>query len=190
MAFRAASARATSPRSARPGVRRPHRGQLLAELDAPLVERIDVPDDALHKDLVLVHGDQRAEVVRRHLGVEDRVGRAVALKDLVRQQLRDALRRRPWQWARAQGGGGGSSGSPVSSTRRPPTAAAQAAAAPAASSSLRTSASDLPRMSASVWAKKLESRIRWCLPSAKGVTGFTAARKSAGISLVPWWISW
>lgn len=31
-------------------------GQLLAQLDAPLVERVDVPDDALREDLVLVEG--------------------------------------------------------------------------------------------------------------------------------------
>lgn len=28
--------------------------QLLAQFDAPLIERVDVPDDALHKDLMLV----------------------------------------------------------------------------------------------------------------------------------------
>ena len=36
-------------------------GQLLAQLHAPLVEAVDVPDDALDEDLVLVERDQRAE---------------------------------------------------------------------------------------------------------------------------------
>ena len=35
-------------------------GERLAELDAPLVVRVDVPDDPLHEDLVLVHRDERA----------------------------------------------------------------------------------------------------------------------------------
>src|SRR3954468_23609635 len=39
--------------------------QHLAELDAPLVERIDVPDHALHEDAVLVERDQCAEDVWR-----------------------------------------------------------------------------------------------------------------------------
>ena len=33
-------------------------GQFLAKLDAPLVERVDVPDDPLHEDLVLVERDE------------------------------------------------------------------------------------------------------------------------------------
>ena len=35
--------------------------ELLAELDAPLVERVDVPDRALGEDAVLVERHQRAE---------------------------------------------------------------------------------------------------------------------------------
>lgn len=31
-------------------------GQLFAQLNSPLVVAVDVPDDSLHKDLVLVHG--------------------------------------------------------------------------------------------------------------------------------------
>jgi len=34
------------------------RRQLLAELDTPLIERVDVPDDALHEHLVLVERDE------------------------------------------------------------------------------------------------------------------------------------
>ena len=62
-------------------------GELLAEFDAPLVEGVDVPDDALGKNLVLVHGDQHAERFRRELREHDRVGRAIAGEDLVRDQL-------------------------------------------------------------------------------------------------------
>src|SRR4051812_31500714 len=36
-------------------------GQLLAVLNAPLVETVDVPDDALHENLVLVQRNQAAE---------------------------------------------------------------------------------------------------------------------------------
>lgn len=62
-------------------------GQRLAQLNAPLVERVDVPDDTLGEDLVLVHGDQRTQRERGHLLDEDRVGRAVSGEDLVRQEL-------------------------------------------------------------------------------------------------------
>ena len=36
-------------------------GEHFAELDAPLVEAVDVPDRTLHEDRVLVEGDQLAE---------------------------------------------------------------------------------------------------------------------------------
>src|SRR5213079_2311428 len=36
-------------------------GEDLAELDAPLVEGVDVPDGALDEDLLLVEGDELAE---------------------------------------------------------------------------------------------------------------------------------
>ena len=42
-------------------------GEHLAELDAPLVEAEDVPDDALDEYLVLVEGDERAEGLGRQL---------------------------------------------------------------------------------------------------------------------------
>ena len=42
--------------------------ELLAELDAPLVERVDVPDRTLGEHLVLVERDELAERVRRELG--------------------------------------------------------------------------------------------------------------------------
>jgi len=46
-------------------------GQLLAELDAPLVERVDVPDDALDEDLVLVERDEPSERARIQLLIEE-----------------------------------------------------------------------------------------------------------------------
>src|SRR5256885_7023114 len=52
-------------------------GQGLAELDAPLIERVDPPDRALREDLVLVERDQRAERGRREAIGQDRVGRLV-----------------------------------------------------------------------------------------------------------------
>src|SRR5436309_1591256 len=42
-------------------------GELLAELDAPLVEAVDVPDHALGEHLVLVERDQPAEMARVEL---------------------------------------------------------------------------------------------------------------------------
>src|SRR5437660_12729484 len=40
-------------------------GELLAQLDAPLIEGVDVPDDALGEHAVLVEGDQLAERLGR-----------------------------------------------------------------------------------------------------------------------------
>src|SRR4051794_36704072 len=62
-------------------------GELLAQLHAPLVEAVDVPDDALDEDLVLVEGDQRAQPVGGELAVEDRVGGPVAGERLVGHEL-------------------------------------------------------------------------------------------------------
>ena len=55
-------------------------------------------------------------------------------------------------------------------------------------SSARTSSAVLPFISASVCAKKFASRIAWCSPS--GLCVSTGARKSQGMSFVPWWMSW
>ncbi len=67
-------------------------GQHLAQLDAPLVERVDVPDDALGEDAVLVERDELAERFRREPLGEDGVRRAVALEDPVRHEpIRRAL---------------------------------------------------------------------------------------------------
>ena len=68
--------------------------QRLAELHAPLVEGVDVPDRALHENLVLVERDQPAERLGVEPAVEQRVGRPVARKDLVRQRAARAPRRR------------------------------------------------------------------------------------------------
>lgn len=64
-------------------------GQLFAQLDTPLIVRVDVPDAALHEYLVLVDGDESAESERRDLGQQDRVARSVALEHLVRHYLLD-----------------------------------------------------------------------------------------------------
>ena len=39
-------------------------GEDLAQFDAPLVERIDVPDDTLREDAVFVEGDESAQRFR------------------------------------------------------------------------------------------------------------------------------
>ena len=56
-------------------------GELLAELDAPLVEAVDAPHHALGEGEVLVERDQLAEHGRRQRGRHDRRGRPVAGED-------------------------------------------------------------------------------------------------------------
>src|SRR5690554_6916124 len=51
-------------------------GELFAELDSPLIEGVDVPDDPLDEDFVLVEGDEGAEGGGGELREEDGVGRA------------------------------------------------------------------------------------------------------------------
>ena len=56
-------------------------GEHLAQLDTHLVIRVDTPDSALHVNLVLVHGNQRAEGTGSELLEHDRVGGLVAFED-------------------------------------------------------------------------------------------------------------
>ncbi len=68
-------------------------GQHLPEFDTPLVERIDIPDGALDKDLVLIERDQLTECLRCQLRRKDSIRRAVALEGAVRHlKRRDAFR--------------------------------------------------------------------------------------------------
>ena len=60
--------------------------QHLAQLDAPLIERVDIPDRPLGKDAVLVERDQLPERLRRQALGQNRVGRAIALEDAMRHQ--------------------------------------------------------------------------------------------------------
>ena len=67
--------------------------QDFAELDAPLIERIDVPEDTLSKYRVLVKRDQLAECFGVELSSQDCVRRTIAFKDAVRHKpIRRALR--------------------------------------------------------------------------------------------------
>ena len=50
-------------------------GELLAEFNTPLVIAVDVPDNALHKDLVFVHGDEGTQSFRGNVVHHDGVGR-------------------------------------------------------------------------------------------------------------------
>ena len=61
-------------------------GELLAELDSPLVEAVDIPDDALDEDLVLVQGNEPAQRVRRELLEEERAGGPVPVERPVSHQ--------------------------------------------------------------------------------------------------------
>ena len=60
--------------------------QHLAQLHAPLIERIDLPDGALGENAMLVKGDQLAESLRSEPLGEDGIRRAVALKNPVRDE--------------------------------------------------------------------------------------------------------
>src|SRR6059058_5767544 len=67
-------------------------GQHLAQLDSPLIERVDVPDDALSEHAVLVERDELSERLRRQPLGEDRVRGAITLEDPMRNQtVRRAL---------------------------------------------------------------------------------------------------
>ena len=58
-------------------------GQDLAQLDAPLVEGVDLPDRPLGEDTMLIEGHQLAERSRSEPFGEDRAGGAIALEDPV-----------------------------------------------------------------------------------------------------------
>src|SRR6266480_5085480 len=60
--------------------------QHFAQLDAPLVERINVPDNALGENRMLVKSDELAERFRREPFSEDRVRWTVALEDAMRHE--------------------------------------------------------------------------------------------------------
>src|SRR5215472_18051085 len=55
--------------------------QNFAQLYPPLVERVDVPDSALHKDLVLVQRDKFTQRFRGQAFRENAVSRMVAFTD-------------------------------------------------------------------------------------------------------------
>ena len=59
----------------------------LAQLNAPLVERVDVPDDTLGEGDVLIVRNQCAQSPRGDLVGQNRGGRAVAQEDLVGLEL-------------------------------------------------------------------------------------------------------
>src|SRR5712691_2490158 len=66
--------------------------QHFAQLDPPLIERVDVPDDPLGEDAVFVKSDELAERFRREPLGEDRIRWAVTLEDAMRHEpIRCAL---------------------------------------------------------------------------------------------------
>src|SRR5579884_2972272 len=67
-------------------------GQHLSKLNAPLIERVDVPDRALGEHAVLVQRDERAERFRSQSLGQDRGRRAIPLEDAMRHEpLRRSL---------------------------------------------------------------------------------------------------
>src|SRR5688572_14011371 len=67
-------------------------GVLFSQLNPPLIERIDVPDDALHVDLVLVPCEQAPEAAGLQTREQDQAARTVAGMHLVRGKTLDGLR--------------------------------------------------------------------------------------------------
>ena len=61
-------------------------GQHFAEFHPPLVERVDVPDNALGKDGVLVECNKLAERCGRERLGQDRIRRTVSLENPVRHE--------------------------------------------------------------------------------------------------------
>ena len=59
-------------------------GEDFAEFGAPLVEGVDLPEDALGEDAHFVEGDEAAEDGGGEFLSEDDIGRAVAVEDAVR----------------------------------------------------------------------------------------------------------
>src|SRR5207249_4086055 len=67
-------------------------GQHFAQLNAPLVKRINIPDNALGEDGVLVKSNELAERFQHEPFGEERIRRAVALEDAMRHEpIRRAL---------------------------------------------------------------------------------------------------
>ncbi len=62
-------------------------GQYFAELYAPLIERIKLPNGALDEYFVLVEGDELAKSVRRELRYEQRSARVIAGKGFMRHEI-------------------------------------------------------------------------------------------------------
>src|SRR6266581_2864593 len=67
--------------------RRSTLGQRLAELHAPLIEGVDVPDRALHEHAVLVERDERAERVWRKPLAKDGVAGTIAFESAMWNQV-------------------------------------------------------------------------------------------------------
>jgi len=70
-------------------------GQDLAQLHAPLVEAVDIPDHALYQGLVFVQGDQGAQGGRGQGGQQQGIAGAVAGELTVRRQQACAFRFQP-----------------------------------------------------------------------------------------------
>src|SRR5215831_194642 len=66
--------------------------QDFSQLNTPLIERVDVPDDTLRKDAVLIESDKLAEGLGREPINEDRVRWPIAREDAMRHEpIRRAL---------------------------------------------------------------------------------------------------
>lgn len=52
-------------------------------LNTPLIERVDVPDDSLDEDFMLIHGNQTPKSTRVQGLIEDRISGMVSEEDLI-----------------------------------------------------------------------------------------------------------
>lgn len=131
-------------------------------------ERVDTPEASLREDLVLVHRNERTccKTVSTLLLSSQRTNapRVLGVSFWNKIELVGRLPSKTLLF----------------------NSASLLASAP---SSALTVSSSLPNASASGWAKKLERRIWWWRLLRRGFWDSMGARKSAGMSLVPWWMS-
>src|SRR5690606_24137170 len=63
----------------------------LTEFNAPLIERINFPNNTLHKDLMLIKSNKRAQTFGIYLVQEQRIGRTITPMDFLWHQFSNAL---------------------------------------------------------------------------------------------------
>lgn len=132
-----------------------------------LTEGVDTPNNTLHEDLVLVQSNESTYIQHQHRQHESTKTGIPSVAGVKSGNMILLLGLLPSN-----------------------TLLLINASVALAPTSLRTSSSVFPNASASGCAKKFERRMRWCLEWWIGLCVVAGARKSAGMSLVPWCTSW